>query len=126
MKKLDEYLKVAEASVFLGISQNTLRKWADEGRIPVHVIAEALNPFNGSWKGHDLPNRSEHYFHSGYVDLITYLRTGWFVKENLGHITLDGEHLATRASRANVDHECFGLGKTLDLQVLAGIGAHPK
>lgn len=70
MKKLDEYLKVAEASVFLGISQNTLRKWTDEGRIPVHVIAEALNPFNGSWKGHDLPNRSEHYFHSGYVDLI--------------------------------------------------------
>ena len=39
MKKLDEYLKVAEASVFLGISQNTLRKWADEGRIPVHVNA---------------------------------------------------------------------------------------
>ena len=33
-------------------------------------IAEALNPFTGSWKGHDIPNRSEHYFHSGFVDLI--------------------------------------------------------
>jgi len=35
--KLREYLKVAEAAEFLGISQNTLRKWADEGRIAVHV-----------------------------------------------------------------------------------------
>ncbi len=33
-------------------------------------IAEALNPFTGSWKGHDMPNRSEHYFHSGFVDLV--------------------------------------------------------
>lgn len=42
MKKLDEYLKIAEAARFLGVSQNTLRKWADEGRIPVRV-----NPANG-------------------------------------------------------------------------------
>ena len=33
-------------------------------------IAEALNPFNGSWKGHDMANRSEHYFHSGFTDLV--------------------------------------------------------
>lgn len=33
-------------------------------------IAEALNPFTGSWKGHDFANRSEHYFHSGFVDLV--------------------------------------------------------
>lgn len=33
-------------------------------------IAEALNPFTGSWKGHDFHNRSEHYFHSGFNDLI--------------------------------------------------------
>ena len=37
MKTLREYLKIAEAAKFLGISQNTLRKWADEGRIPVYV-----------------------------------------------------------------------------------------
>jgi len=40
--KLDEYIKIAEAAEFLGISQNTLRKWADEGRIAVRV-----NPANG-------------------------------------------------------------------------------
>ena len=33
-------------------------------------IAEALNPFTGSWKGHDMYYRSEHYFHSGFVDLV--------------------------------------------------------
>ena len=33
-------------------------------------IAEALNPFTGSWKAHDMANRSEHYFHSGYTDLV--------------------------------------------------------
>ena len=42
MKKLDEYLKIGEATLFLGVSRNTLRKWADEGRIPVRV-----NPVNG-------------------------------------------------------------------------------
>ncbi len=33
-------------------------------------IAEALNPVTGSWEGHDMHYRSEHYFHSGFVDLI--------------------------------------------------------
>lgn len=42
MKKLDEYFKITDAAKYLGISQNTLRKWADEGRIAVHV-----NPANG-------------------------------------------------------------------------------
>ena len=42
MKNLDEYLKIAEAARFLGVSQNTLRKWADEGRIPARI-----NPANG-------------------------------------------------------------------------------
>jgi len=39
VKKIDEYLKVAQAAEVLGISQNTLRKYADEGRIPVRVNA---------------------------------------------------------------------------------------
>lgn len=42
MINLREYLKINEAAEFLGISQNTLRKWADEGRIAVRV-----NPANG-------------------------------------------------------------------------------
>ena len=33
-------------------------------------IAEALHPDTGDWKGHDMYYRSEHYFHSGFVDLI--------------------------------------------------------
>lgn len=33
-------------------------------------IAEAAHPFTGSWEGHDGYNHSEHYFHSGYCDLI--------------------------------------------------------
>jgi hypothetical protein len=36
----------------------------------VPYIAEALHPDTGSWDGHDAPNHSEHYFHSGFVDLV--------------------------------------------------------
>ena len=33
-------------------------------------IAEAVHPDTGSWDGHDMHNRSEHYFHSGFTDLV--------------------------------------------------------
>src|SRR5438105_12017614 len=33
-------------------------------------VAEAANPDNGSWSGHDAPYHSEHYFHSAYVNLV--------------------------------------------------------
>lgn len=39
MPKLTDYLKRAD---MLGCSQNTLRKWASEGKLPVH-----RNPANG-------------------------------------------------------------------------------
>jgi len=42
VKRLDDYLKIADAAEYLGISQNTLRKWADDGRLAVH-----RNPMNG-------------------------------------------------------------------------------
>lgn len=33
-------------------------------------IAEAIHPDTGSWDGHDMHNRSEHYFHSNFADLV--------------------------------------------------------
>jgi hypothetical protein len=48
----------------LGIYARTHRK---EGK---PYIAEAANPDTGSWKGHDALNHSEHYFHSGFNDLV--------------------------------------------------------
>jgi excisionase family DNA binding protein len=42
MTKLTEYVKTAEAAKILGVAQNTLRKWAETGAIPMH-----RNPANG-------------------------------------------------------------------------------
>ena len=42
MEKLSEYVKTAEAAEILGISQNTLRAWSEDGKLPVR-----RNPANG-------------------------------------------------------------------------------
>jgi excisionase family DNA binding protein len=42
MPKLSEYVKTAEAAEILGVAQNTLRKWAERGDLPMH-----RNPANG-------------------------------------------------------------------------------
>jgi len=42
MTKLSDYALTAEAADILGVSQNTLRKWATAGKIPMH-----RNPANG-------------------------------------------------------------------------------
>jgi excisionase family DNA binding protein len=42
MTRLNEYVKTAEAAGILGVSQNTLRAWAEAGKIPVR-----RNPANG-------------------------------------------------------------------------------
>lgn len=42
MQKLSEYVQVAEAASILGVSHNTLRTWAEDGRIPMY-----RNPANG-------------------------------------------------------------------------------
>ena len=34
--KLTDYVKTAEAAEILGVAQNTLRKWAARGDIPMH------------------------------------------------------------------------------------------
>ena len=40
--KVREYVKVAEAAEILGVSQGTVRAWAEAGKIPMHK-----NPANG-------------------------------------------------------------------------------
>jgi excisionase family DNA binding protein len=40
--KLTDYLQTAEAAEFIGVAQNTIRKWAQRGDIPMH-----RNPANG-------------------------------------------------------------------------------
>jgi excisionase family DNA binding protein len=40
--KLTEYVQTAEAADILGVAQNTVRKWAKRGDIPMH-----RNPANG-------------------------------------------------------------------------------
>jgi len=42
MTKLTEYVKTAEAAEILGVAQNTIRKWAARGDVPMH-----RNPANG-------------------------------------------------------------------------------
>jgi len=42
MTKLNEHVKTAEAAEILGAAQNTLRKWAEPGVIPMQ-----RNPANG-------------------------------------------------------------------------------
>lgn len=51
MQKLNEYMKIAEAARFVGVSQNTLRLWAEAGKVPVR-----RNPVNGYrlFRKHDL------------------------------------------------------------------------
>ncbi len=65
---LDNYQQavVSKADYFRLFTTYTLSQ-RKEGR---PYIAEAANPDNGSWDGHDTPYHSEHYFHSGYVDLV--------------------------------------------------------
>jgi excisionase family DNA binding protein len=42
MRKVNEYLTIADAARFVGVSQNTLRLWAESGKVPVR-----RNPANG-------------------------------------------------------------------------------
>ena len=42
MEKLSDYVKTAEAAEILGVSQTTLRKYAEAGKIPMRK-----NPVNG-------------------------------------------------------------------------------
>lgn len=52
---------------YLRLLQTYARSHRKEGR---PYLAEALHPSTGSFEGHDTYNHSEHYFHSGFCDLI--------------------------------------------------------
>jgi excisionase family DNA binding protein len=42
MTRVNEYVTIADAARIVGVSQNTLRQWAESGTIPVR-----RNPANG-------------------------------------------------------------------------------
>ena len=42
MTKLNEYVKIADAARIVSVSQNTLRHWAETGKVPAR-----RNPANG-------------------------------------------------------------------------------
>ena len=42
MTKLSDYVHTAAAAEYVGVAQNTLRKWAARGDLPMH-----RNPVNG-------------------------------------------------------------------------------
>jgi hypothetical protein len=52
---------------YVRLLQTYARTHRQDGR---PYIAEAADPLTGSWAGHDTFYHSEHYFHSGYVDLV--------------------------------------------------------
>ena len=74
-----KHLTTADYNNLLGIYARSHRK---KGR---PYLAEALHPDTGSFEGHDGYNHSEHYFHSGYCDLVI---TGL-----IGLIPRDDDHL---------------------------------
>src|SRR5207237_6127446 len=52
---------------YLALLRTYARTHRKNGR---QYIAESCHPNTGSWEGHDSYNHSEHYFHSGFNDLI--------------------------------------------------------
>jgi len=42
MKKVEDYMTVAEAAEYLGVKKNTVRGWCRRGKLPCHI-----NPVNG-------------------------------------------------------------------------------
>ena len=62
----DSKLPVSAAD-YVSLLQTYARSHRKEGR---PYLAEALHPDTGSFEGHDGYNHSEHYFHSGFCDLV--------------------------------------------------------
>jgi len=58
---------VVDKEDYLRLLQTYSRSHRSNGR---PYIAEAADPFTGSWSGHNTFYHSEHYLHSGFVDLV--------------------------------------------------------
>jgi hypothetical protein len=94
-------------------------------------LAEALNPFDGSWKGHDMENRSEHYFHSSFIDLVVTGLAGVqpaaddrvvikpLIPPGWGHFAMDGIPYHGRRLAVSWDRDGtrYGRGKGLVLWI---------
>lgn len=104
-------------------------------------VAEAANPDNGSWEGHDTPYHSEHYFHSGYVNLVITGVVGLrpraddsvevnpLAPRNWAWFALDGVRYHGRRLAVLWDHSGTHYGRGRGLMVLADgrvIGRSPS
>jgi len=94
-------------------------------------LAEGANPDTGSWEGYDSPGHSDHYFHSGFVDLIVtglvglqardddVLEVRPLAPESWAYFAIDD--LPYRGRRVGIawdrDGDRYGLGKGLHLLV---------
>ena len=58
---------VVDAGDYVRLLMTYARSHRKNGR---PYIAEAADPFTGSWAGHNTFYHSEHYLHSGFVDLV--------------------------------------------------------
>ncbi len=71
LKGLANYLQEGGNQLTKADYKNLLRIYALSHRKDGKpYLAEALHPDTGSFEGHDAYNHSEHYFHSGYCDLV--------------------------------------------------------
>jgi hypothetical protein len=122
-RRTQEFVTPADYVKLLGIFARTHRK---NGR---PYLAEACHPDTGSFAGHDAYNHSEHYFHSGYTDLVITGLMGLVPRNDdvlevrpllpaewdycaLDHVTYRGREVAVVWDRAGTR---YGLGKGLHL-----------
>lgn len=66
-EQLSKDQTVITGADYVKLLQTYARSHRKEGK---PYLAEALDPDTGSFEGHDGYNHSEHYFHSGFCDLI--------------------------------------------------------